>query len=422
MANTFFSYSFGCRVNHSEKELLDKKLISSGWKMSEKKPDYFIINSCAVTQKAEKEIRNYTKKIKKTYPNTKIILTGCAATLWKNKQINLDLPVHSVFENSKKDYLFAFINKNLSTKSGIEKPIDKFLISNRVLIKIQDGCSRFCSYCIVPYLRPKKYSKSTKEIIDEINQDPSYKEAILTAINTEYYGENNSESLSTLIDAIIKNTKIERISFGSINPWSINEQFLKTLKKYKNNKRLLPFFHIPIQSGSDRVLELMKRDYKVSEISQKIKAISEIFPNSLIATDIIVGFPTETDDDFKMTLDLVRNLPIHKVHIFRFSKRSGTTVENIIKQHGEVKEQIKTDRSQILKEIADSKNLNFKKGFIGYKCKALFTLNREGKYQEALLNNQVPALIETDIDLVGQIREIEICEFKNSTLFGKIIS
>jgi threonylcarbamoyladenosine tRNA methylthiotransferase MtaB len=420
MINTFFSYSFGCRVNHAEKELLDRKLVEAGWKMTDKNPDYFIINSCAITQKAEKEVRNYVKKIKKQTPNTKIILTGCAATLWKNKLTDLDLPVYSTFENLKKDFIFAFINKNLDTKSEDTKATDRFLASNRVVVKIQEGCSRFCSFCIVPFLRTKNKSKITNDIVEEINKDINYKEVILTAINTEFYGLGNNEDLSILIDKVMTKTKIERISFGSINPWSINPKFLKTLNKYKNNSRLLQFFHIPIQSGSDRILDLMKRDYHANEITDKINAISEIYPKALIATDIIVGFPTETDKDFQNTVELIKKLPINKVHIFRFSKRPGTATDQIIKENGEIKESIKTQRAKILKKIADEKYEDLLKKLVGYECDGLFTLNRKGKLQEILLNNQVPAWIDTDLDLSGQIRKVKICEFKNGQLFGKM--
>lgn len=420
MINTFFSYSFGCRVNHAEKELLDRMLVAAGWKMSDKNPDYFIINSCAITQKAEKEVRNYVKKIKKENPKTKIILTGCAATLWKNKLIDLDLPVYSTFENTKKDFIFSFINKNLQSKQGEMIATDRFLASNRVVIKIQEGCSRFCSYCIVPFLRTKNKSKMTKDVVEEINVDVNYKEAILTAINTECYGDGNNEDLSLLIDKVIKQTKIARISFGSINPWSINPKLLKTLNKYKDNPRLLPFFHIPIQSGSDRILDLMKRDYHIDKITEKINAILDIYPKALIATDIIIGFPTETEDDFQETVDLIKKLPINKVHIFRFSRRPGTATDQIIKDHGEVKEVVKSERAKVLKKIVDEKYYTFLKGLIGYECEGLFTLNRKGRLQEILLNNQVPAWIETKTDMTGQINKIKICEFKNGQLFGKM--
>lgn len=420
MINTFFSYSFGCRVNHAEKELLDRRLVMAGWKMSDKNPDYYIVNSCAITQKAEKEVRNYVKKIKKENPKTKIILTGCAATLWKNKLVDLDLPVYSTFENTKKDFIFAFINKNLQSRQSETIPTDRFLASNRVVIKIQEGCSRFCSYCIVPFLRTKNISKLSKDIIDEINADLKFREAILTAINTECYGNGNNEDLSMLIDKVIRLTKIERISFGSINPWSINPKLLKTLNKHKDNPRLLPFFHIPIQSGSDRVLDLMKRDYHVDKVAEKINHISEIYPKALIATDIIVGFPTETEIDFQKTIELIDKLPINKVHIFRFSRRPGTATDQIIKDHGEVKEAIKSERAKMLKKIADEKYCTFLKGLVGYECEGLFTSNRKGRLQEILLNNQVPTWIETKTDVTGQIKKIKICEFKNEQLFGKI--
>ncbi len=417
----FYSYSFGCRVNHAEKESLDRMLLKSGWTMTENNPDYFIINSCAITQKAEKEVRDFIKKIKKTFPKVKIILTGCAATHWKNNKLNGNLPIFSIFENKKKNFIFNFLSKNLVNKKNNNPKSDRFLASNRVVIKIQDGCNRFCSYCIVPFLRTEKISKTISQIISEINSDPEYKEVILTAINSELFGEENNESLGLLIDEIIKKTQIPRISFGSINPWSIDSSFLKILKKHKSNNRLVHFFHIPIQSGSDKILKLMKRDYKVSEIKNKILAINKIFPKALIATDMIVGFPNEKPEDFQKTVDLISKLPINKVHVFRFSKRPGTLSEKIIEDFGEVTESEKTKRAKILRDLSEKKYQEFIKKIVNSENEALFLKNLKNGFQEVLLNNQIVAFIKTKQDLIGQIKKVKIIEYKNSKIFGKIL-
>jgi len=402
--NTFYSFTFGCRVNEAEKVALDKQLQDLGFIWTEHNPDFYIINSCAVTGKAEREVRQHIYQIKKKFPKSKIIVTGCAATNWIKNDVHVT-GIDYTIENEKKMDIPMFlqkldINNKYHIRSHMRKNVvkektpnqrvtvttrytDKFLHSGRCMVKIQDGCDRFCSYCIVPYLRGKPKSRTIEEIITHINSyiEPNnprsnrgsrirnldsrlrgndkgeggntikltcISEIILTAINTECFGKDTGETLIQLIDAILKQTTIPKISFGSIHPWSITDEFLDYYQSIIQTNRFIPFFHIPVQSGSNKILKLMNRGYKAEEMLKKFRKIKSIYSRACIGTDIIVGFPGETNKEFQETYKFLTSVPIDKIHVFRFSPRPDTAAEKLIKTYGEPTPEEKRERSNIL--------------------------------------------------------------------------
>lgn len=432
----FSSYSFGCRVNHAEKDEIDRQMIQAGFIYDNQRPDLFVINSCAVTQKAEREVRQLIYKLKSQNPKIKIILIGCAATYWKKNNLYQNLPIYYSFDNTNKKFLVKILKKRLlqqpnGNRSGCPKidvasqkglNFDKFLNSGRLLLKIQDGCHRFCSFCIVPYLRGQPKSKKINQIVKEINQTGSKtKEVILTAINTEAFGYDTGESFSNLVSQILKKTKAYRISFGSIHPLTINRNFISLYKKNLNDKRLINFFHIPLQSASDKILQLMKRGYTKKNFLEKITQINKNVPNAFIATDVIVGFWEENDKDFSETYDFLFSYPISKFHVFRFSKRIGTAAYYMAQRLREPDAQTKLKRSKILTELSKKKFQIFLQRQAGLNSSALFLNKRIENYQEALLQNQVPAYIKTEKDLTGEIKNVKIERIKEGKLFGKIV-
>jgi len=354
MENTFMSFTFGCRVNEAEKQRMDQELLDAGFSWNETFPDFYLINSCAITGKAEREVRQHIYQIRKKYPKTKIVVTGCSATLWlKNKTVpaGADLWIDNTDKFSIPSRLTELAD--LSTISKGETVPDKFLKTGRVMIKIQDGCNRFCSYCIVPYTRSRATSRTIREIIDEIQHIKTpIREIILTAINTEYFGLDTGETLSDLVNAILTQTKTDRVSFGSIHPWSITNEFLSWYKMNKDNPRFVHFFHIPIQSGSTKILEAMHRPYKKEELLKNLEAIHNINPHALIATDVIVGFPGEGEREFEETYQFLKKSPITKFHVFRYSPRPGTVAATL---KNEPTPQTKRERSQKLIELGKKK-------------------------------------------------------------------
>lgn len=431
MTRSFASFSFGCRVNQSEKEALDRKLIFLGYKYSLENPSYYIINTCAVTQKAEREARQFIYQARRKFPKTKILILGCAATLWLSQEKNFDKDI-LVIPNKDKEHLAKFLSKeeNKSLLSSLDlrrvskslKFGDKYINSGRYLLKIQDGCQRFCSFCIVPFLRGKPKSKKISEIIQEIKlSGKDIKEVILTAVNTEAFGIDSGEKYVKLLERVIKETNFPRISLGSVNPWSINNEFIKFYENVSPSNRLVKFFHIPIQSGSNKILDLMKRDYTKEEIKEKILAITKINPLSFIATDIIVGFLGEEEKDFLETYKLLEESPISRFHIFRYSIRPKTAANLLAKNMKDPNFQTKVKRAKILFELGRKKYSVFLEKHVGDNFLALFLKNKKNNFQEALLDNQIPVLIKTEKDYTGEVKEIKIDNIKEGKLFGRIV-
>lgn len=230
---------------------------------------------------------------------------------------------------------------------------DKFLKSGRLMIKIQDGCNRFCSYCIVPLLRGLPHSRPINDIVHEINTyEDILNEVILTAINTEAFGKDTGETLETLIKEILNRTTVPLISFGSIHPWSLTDTFLSyLLSSMQHTGRIKPFFHIPVQSGSDSVLERMNRQYKGKDMLQKLEKIKALFPDAHIGTDIIVGFPGETKKEFQETVSFLKKAPINSIHVFRYSPRPKTRANAMEKIWGVVSPEEKRRRSKIIMKL-----------------------------------------------------------------------
>lgn len=326
------SFSFGCRVNEAEKQQIDTHLLETGFLWDEIHPTFYIINTCAVTGKAEREVRQHIYQTRKRFPHVKIIATGCSATLWMKN--NTTLPeVDCWIENSRKKSIPAVLQHIAkSEKVMVEEAAthDKFLNSGRLMVKIQDGCNRFCSYCIVPYTRDRAVSRTIADIIQEIKKARvEIHEVILTAINTEYFGIGTGETLTGLLDAILTQTDVPNISFGSIHPWSITPEFIEWYRKNKDNPRFIHFFHIPIQSGSDTVLRYMNRHYTTEEMMDHLQRLYAVDRKARIATDVIVGFPGETDTEFEETYDFLKRSPITKFHVFRYSARPGTAAATL---------------------------------------------------------------------------------------------
>lgn len=289
-------------------------------------------------------------------------------------------------------------------------------------MKIQDGCQRYCAFCIVPYLRGIPKSMKIKDLGLKIKEHENrIKEVILTAINTEAYGYDTGETFIDLVHAVIDQTKIPRISFGSIHPWSINKDFLSFYKTILPQKRLVDFFHIPLQSGSNKILNLMKRGYTREEFLEKLHALHSINPTALIGTDIIIGFLDESDKDFEDTYEFLNEAPISKFHIFRYSKRMNTAAYYLSKRFTEPQSNVKEKRTKALAQLNKYKYDRFASSLINKTFDTLFLKARDNDFREGLLSNQVSIHVKAGNDTCGQIKKVTVTEYKNGRLFGKIV-
>ncbi len=425
---SFFIKTFGCRVNQAEAERLAEQLVGFGLNIDETKPDFCVINSCAVTHKAVSEVRKFINSFKKKHKDSLVVLTGCSANYWLNMEKDKVVDkIDLIIPNAQKEYLAEILKKRLNLKVSKVKekynlPVDKYTSSHRLLIKIQDGCHRFCSFCIVPYLRGLPRSRRINEIVKLIKENEDWaKEAILTAINTEAYGKDTGERFVDLIKTVLKETSIARLSFGSIHPWSLNEEFLEMYDEIKESDRFVHYFHIPLQSASNKVLSLMKRDYKAEDVKEKVFELYKKNPYIFFGTDVIVGFLEESDLDFEQTYKFLEETPFTKFHVFRFSVRKHTAAYYLARRLEKVSEVKKKQRSKALRELSRKKMLEFYKRLIGKVFPALVLSKIEEGFYTASLINQVPVLVKTPKDFTGTIKNVRILEVKSSKLVGKIV-
>ncbi len=334
MSKTFLAINFGCRVNAAETNQWSQTFIEQGFVPSEDKPDIIFVNTCAITKKGEKESLSKIRVLQKKFPKAKIIVSGCANL---SKLINVD-----IIKNQEKEERLIKLGSFYSTEIG-----DKYTPYKRFMLKVQSGCSQNCSYCIVPKKRPYLFSLSISDAIKTIKKiENDYDEIIITGVNLNQY----QYGFSNLIENILEKTNIKLISFGSIPLNCIDDKFIKLLK----NPRISHFLHIPIQSGSDRILKLMHRPYNQAKIIETFKKIknccSPLFFD--FGTDIIVGFPTETEKDFKDTLDICKKIGFKKIHTFRYSPRPDTEAQKLFEKNKKIgKEELKR-RSTLIRNLS----------------------------------------------------------------------
>ena len=358
MSKTFLAINFGCRVNSAETNLWSQILIDQGYTpfcvdvlqnvSTQQTPSVILINTCSITKKGEKESINKVKTLHQKYPQAKIFVTGCADF---KKITNLkNIFIHS---NIDKEKILKKLNSSYTPKIK-----DKFSHTNRYLLKIQSGCTQFCSYCIVPFKRNYLYSLPILEAIKTVNQaiKSGYKEIIITGVNIDQY----QYDLSLLIKNILDKTQIELISFGSIPINCLSKDFINLYQQPEYNNRLSHFLHIPIQSGSDKILKLMNRPYTTKDIKEKFDKLKKISPllvkggeggGFVFGTDIIIGFPTETETDFQETFDLCQKIGFSKIHVFKFSPRPNTTARILFENSPKISKETLKLRSQKLQKL-----------------------------------------------------------------------
>ncbi len=317
-SKTFLAINFGCRVNAAETNQLSQLLVNRNFKPTDKNPGIIIVNTCAITKKGEKESLQKIRSLKRLWPETTVITTGCA-----------DL---SSFSNQKNIFILKNKDKQkILEKGGGEydsKIKDKFSASKKFILKIQSGCDHYCTYCIVPYRRTKLWSLPIKDALATVKNTVKngYTELILTGVNLDLY----RPGLDKLLKNLLEKTDISLVSLGSIPTNSITPNFLNLHQKYP--RRLKKFIHVPIQSGSNKILKLMNRPYTKKKIEKTLEKCLKI-PGLKLGTDIIVGFPGETEKDFQDTASLLKKFPFQKIHTFRFSSRPGTTAEKLLKKY-----------------------------------------------------------------------------------------
>ena len=332
---TFQAVNFGCRVNAAETNQLSQVLVNNNFRPSSKNPQIILINTCTITKKGQDESIRKVKSLHRQFPQSTILVTGCA----QFDKIEKLKKVH-IFTNHTKQKILQ--NQNSYT----HQIGDKFSQSHRFILKIQSGCNHFCTYCIVPLRRPSLWSITIPRAIKTINSAyrNGYREIILTGTNLNLY----TPGLANLLEIILQQTKIPLISFGSIPLNCIDNKFLRLYKNPSSSPRLSHFLHIPIQSGSDKILKSMNRPYTKKKIIKTFISLQSLKPVLSFGTDIIVGFPGESQKDFNQTQTLCQKIGFSKVHAFRYSPRPGTSAEKLFNQLPKIKNSEKIRRSRLI--------------------------------------------------------------------------
>jgi threonylcarbamoyladenosine tRNA methylthiotransferase MtaB len=398
-------YTLGCRLNFAESEELTDLLVKNGFKISFDQPEIVIVRGCSVTKKAEKETRWKIRELKRKV-NSFIIAAGCLRKDFFLKEADLIIP------KEKEEILFSEIKKIF--RKNLKKEKDKIKLKTRSFIKIQDGCQRYCSYCLIPYLRGKERSRKSEEIIKMIKEKEKngYKEIVLTGVNIERWREKDKD-LIWLIKKILKKTKIERIRISSLWPEKIDDRFLSLFE----NKRVCQHLHLSLQSLSPSVLKRMGRFYNLEKVEKIIKKIKKKFPNLTLTADIIVGFPNETDKEFKQTYKKLKELKLAKIHVFRYSLREGTKAAEMINQ---IDEKTKKKRAKIILNLSKKLEKEWKKKNLGQIRQVLFEKKKDNFWQ-GLTDNYLKVFVKSEKNLANQILPVKLVKLYKEGLLGKLI-
>lgn len=435
--------TLGCKVNSYETEAIKGLFTEEGFTTVDftDKADVYVINTCTVTNIADRKSRQMLHKARKMNENAIVIAVGCYAQA-AGEVLKEDGAIDIVIGNNRKKDIIPILKEYVygeeirdsiidigKTSEYEELTVETVEEKTRAYIKIQDGCNQFCSYCIIPYARGRVRSRKEEDILNEVRTlaERGYQEIVLTGIHLSSYGsdfekkeydgeedlQKGKHNLLNLIVSLSEVEKIKRIRLGSLEPRIITEDFVKTLS---GNEKFCPHFHLSLQSGSDDTLKRMNRKYSAKEYYDSCCLIREYFKNPAITTDVIVGFPGETEEEFEETKVFIQKINFSSIHIFKYSVRKGTRAETMENQ---VKEEKKAERSNILMGIEKDMAYAYKDSFIGKIEKVLVeeTISLGGKtYQVGHNERYVKLAFESDVDHINEIVSVKVVDRLNKEL------
>ena len=410
-------HNLGCKVNAYETEAMQEMLENNGYEIVPFKEgaDIYIINTCTVTNMADRKSRQMLHRAKKMNPNALVVATGCYVQAKENSG-EVDECIDVIIGNNKKKDLIEILEQHIEkavidinhTKEYEKMHLSKTAEHTRAYIKVQDGCNQFCTYCIIPFARGRVRSRAKADVIQEVTDlaNNGYKEVVLTGIHLSSYGVDlEGEDLLSLILAVHEVEGIERIRLGSLEPRIVTEEFAKTIAGLP---KMCPHFHLSLQSGCDETLRRMNRRYTSEEYYEKCELLRKYFDNPALTTDIIVGFPGETEEEFEKSKAFVDKVDFYETHVFKYSKRKGTKAAVMDNQ---VPEQIKTQRSNILLELDAQKREKYEANFVGKEVEVLMEervlINGE-TFQVGHTKEYVKIALQTEENLQNQVTNVEI--------------
>lgn len=426
-------YTLGCKVNQYETNAMSQKFRSNGYKIVnlEESPDICIVNTCTVTNMSDRKSRQVLRRVKEINKNAIVVAVGCYAQVAKDELLKLD-EIDLVLGNNEKNDIVDYTEKYLEENRKIGKVTDvmyqkdfldfgltTYTEKTRAVIKVQDGCDRFCSYCIIPYARGRVRSRKPESIIKEITEiaKNGIKEVVITGIHVASYGRDLKQEyrLIDLLEDINKIDEIKRIRLGSLEPMIITQEFMSRLVKLE---KICHQFHLSLQSGCDNTLKRMNRRYTTYELKNVVNLLRESYDDVILTTDIIVGFPGESDEEFESTYKFLKDINFYKMHIFKYSPRKGTKAAVM---EGQIDGSIKEQRSKRLIELSNNNELKYNKQYIGKEVSVLFEEKDKEGYYKGHTNNFIVVKAQSNKYLENMIKKVKISEAKREFIMGNIL-
>ena len=426
-------YTLGCKVNQYETEAMLELFEKEGYEKAETEDyaDVYVINTCTVTHMSDRKSRQYIRRMKKKNPDAIIAVVGCYSQVSPEEILSID-EVNLVMGTNDRKKIVEEVKKidasrKVSTVDDIMKvkafeeiEINKTNGKTRAFMKIQDGCDRYCSYCIIPYARGRVRSRDLESIVKEVENLASngYKEVVLTGIHVASYGKDIKDSDIKLLDVIKQINDIEgieRIRLSSVEPILFTDEFVEAVSTMD---KVCPHYHLSLQSGCDETLKRMKRRYTTEEYKAIVDRLRAAIPNVSITTDVIVGFPGETNEEFDKTYEFLKDIELTHMHVFKYSPRKGTpaaTMEN------QVDPSTKHDRSEKLLQLNEENFYKFGQKMLDKEFNVLFEQKVGDNKYEGLTENYVKVIVESDNDISEQILKVKIKDVKNEFLEGILV-
>ena len=424
-------FTLGCKVNQYETQEMTEILKKNGYTITDTKDDadVFIINSCTVTAESNRKTRQAVRHYKAKHPDAIIVLTGCVPQAFPEEATSLTDYADIILGNNNNYKLIDALNEVIASRKTVVDIINhtdtieyrggiitEFEGHTRAFVKIQDGCNRFCSYCAIPYARGRARSKPIEDIKREIAilAENGFKEVVFVGINLSSYGREYNLSLADAVKAAQDTDGIERVRLGSLEPDHITAEMIND---FAECDKFCPQFHISLQSGCDTVLKRMNRHYDSAEYSELVDNLRAAFSDASITTDIITGFPGETEDEFEATVKFAEKIRFDKVHVFPYSIREGTRAA---KMNGHLTNQVKSERAARLSSVCEEIRKDIFKNVKGKAFSVLFETPK-GKYQTGYTMNYTPVMVKTDENLTNKIRNVLITDTDDEYCIGELV-
>lgn len=426
-------YTLGCKVNQYETEAMIESFETAGYQTVdyEEYADVYIINTCTVTNMGDKKSRQIIRRALDSNPDAFIAVVGCYAQVSPDKVIGIQ-GVKLVIGTSERAKIVELVDYAMEKEEQVnmvsdimevrefeEMSIKNYKNRRRAFLKIQEGCDQYCSYCIIPYARGHIRSRRPESILEEVKQLAmnGFKEVVLTGIHVASYGRDLEDtSLIDVIELLHGVDGIERIRMSSVEPKTLNDDFIERLTKLP---KICRHFHLSLQSGCDATLKRMNRKYSTEEYIRVVNHLREVYPEVAITTDIIVGFPGETEEEFKCTVDYIKMVDFSAMHVFKFSPREGTPAA---KYENQVAPNIKEQRSKVITAIAKERKFAFESKFLNTKMDVLFEfmIDPQNNIYEGHTDNYIRVFAASEQNIKGMILPVELKAIKEDYVEGKL--